>query len=65
MEKPRPKIITMHVFPPISIQDFDWQAVRDGYEGPDGDGVGGDPIGWGSTEEAAIADLLEREEEKS
>lgn len=46
-----PKIITNHVYPPISIRSFDWSAVRDGYEPPD-------LIGWGSTEQAAIDDLL-------
>ena len=47
-----PKIVTTHVYPPIPIRSFDWSAVLDGYEP-------GCPIGWGATEEAAIADLRE------
>lgn len=47
---------------PIPTRTFDWCAVRDGYEGPDGDGVGGDPVGYGMTELAAIQDLLDEEE---
>jgi hypothetical protein len=39
---------------PIPMRQFDWEAVRDGYEG-------GDPLGLGATEEEAIADLLEQE----
>lgn len=49
-------IITNHVFPPIPIRTHDWSAYRDGYEA-------GDPIGWGETKEAAIADLKEQEGE--
>ena len=41
--------------PPIPIRIFDWCAYREGYEPPD-------PIGFGLTKEAAIADLLATEE---
>lgn len=48
------KIRTDHVYPPIPLRDCDWSAVdADNYEG-------GDPIGWGPTEEEAIADLMEK-----
>lgn len=53
-------IRTEHVFPPIPDRRFDWSAVDDDtYDGP------GCPIGWGPTEEAAIADLKEKMEEQS
>jgi hypothetical protein len=48
------KIVTEHVYPPIPTRQFDWSACRDGYDE-------GELIGWGPTEEAAIADLLELE----
>lgn len=44
------KIATKYMFQPSHIRDFDWEAVSDSYEP-------GDPIGYGATEEAAIADL--------
>jgi len=47
-------IHTHHIFPPIPIRDFDWCAYRD----PEVT-----PYGYGRTEEAAIADLLEQEDE--
>ena len=40
-------IITQYVYPPIPIRSHDWCAYRD----PEGH------LGWGETEEAAIADL--------
>jgi hypothetical protein len=49
-------IVTSYDFPPIPVRDMDWSAVRDGYEG-------GDRIGYGRTEAAAIRDLLELEAE--
>lgn len=49
-------IRTEFVYPPIPIRDFDWSAVRDNYEP-------GCPIGYGRTEEAAIADLILQEDE--
>lgn len=51
------EIITTHVYPPIPIRSMDWSAVREGYE-PDSRCL----VGWGRTEAAAIADLLEQEE---
>jgi hypothetical protein len=49
------KIRTYHVHPPIPIRDWDWSAVdNDTYDGE------GCPIGYGRTEQEAIADLLEQ-----
>lgn len=45
-----PKIITEFINPPIPIRHFDWAAHFHGYEP-------GEPIGYGATEEDAIADL--------
>jgi hypothetical protein len=53
------KIRTYHVYPPIPIRDFDWSAVDD--DTYDGEGC---PIGYGRTEQEAIADLLELSKEK-
>jgi hypothetical protein len=54
-----PKIRTEFVHPPIPLRQFDWLAVDDNtYDGP------GSPIGWGSTEQAAIVILLEQLEKK-
>jgi hypothetical protein len=48
------KIRTEFIFPPIPSRQFDWTAIDDDtYEA-------GAPIGFGATEEAAIADLLEQ-----
>jgi len=41
---------------PIPDRNYDWCATLDSYEP-------GMPIGWGPTEELAIADLLERIDE--
>lgn len=49
---PEPVIKTSFVHPPIPVRGFDWCAVFDGYEP-------GCPIGYGETEEAAIANLRE------
>ena len=46
------KIITHNEFPPIPIRSFDWMATYDNYEP-------GSPIGYGATEQEAIADLVE------
>ena len=51
----KPKIITSYDPPPIPIRNFDWSAHRDGYEP-------GEPIGWGATEEEALADLAMQED---
>lgn len=58
------KIITDYDPKPSPFRDYDWCAYRDGYEGPDSDGVPGDPIGWGRTEQEAIDELHERESER-
>lgn len=56
------KIITSHICPPVPSRQFDWSATEDGYEP-------GDAIGYGATEDAAIADLrmqlLEAEAERN
>lgn len=50
------KIHVDYVHPPIPIRDRDWCATVDGYEP-------GDPIGWGATEQDAIADLMDQLED--
>jgi hypothetical protein len=52
------KIKTEHVFPPIPIRKFDWCAFDDNYEP-------GLPIGWGATEQEAIADFKAQLEEEN
>ena len=52
------KIKTYFVYPPIPIRNFDWQAVDD--DTYDGEGC---PIGYGSTEQEAIEDLLSKIED--
>ena len=51
------KIITEHIFPPIPIRQFDWQATEDGWDL-------GLPIGHGATEQEAIDDLMALIEER-
>lgn len=51
-------IRTDNIFPPIPSREFDWCATDD--DRYDGDGS---PIGYGETEDAAIADLLEQLED--
>lgn len=51
----RIKVRTENVYPPIPIRDYDWSAVDD--DTYDGHGC---PIGWGSTKQAAIDDLVEQ-----
>jgi hypothetical protein len=48
------KIIVTQERPPVPSRDFDYSAVRDGYDE-------GDLIGYGATEADAIKDLLEQE----
>ena len=50
-------ILTLKIKPdywpkPIPLRQFDWSAVTDNYEP-------GDPVGYGATQNEAIADLLE------
>lgn len=52
------KILTAHMFPPIPLRSMDWSAVTDEYDL-------GHPIGWGRTEQDAMADLLAQLEEQS
>jgi hypothetical protein len=47
-------IETTHIYPPIPIRNFDWEATRSDYDE-------GDPIGYGKTEDEAIQNLLELE----
>ena len=49
----RREIITSFQNPPIPTRDYDWAAYTTDYEG-------GDPIGYGPTESAAIEDLLDQ-----
>ena len=50
------KITTTFIYPPIPVRHFDWSAIDDNYEP-------GQPIGYGSTEEEAISDLLSQLED--
>ena len=50
------KIITSYDFLPVPIRDYDWSAIREGYEP-------GDLIGFGRTEQDAINDLVFQENE--
>jgi hypothetical protein len=54
------KIVTYFWMKPIPQRKFDWSAVTDNYEGGDGYGERGGPIGHGATEAEAIADLREQ-----
>lgn len=45
-------IVTEYIYPPIPTRTMDWRATLDDYEP-------GARMGWGATEQAAIADLLE------
>lgn len=47
------KIRTEFWAKPIPLRQFDWTAVSDDYEP-------GQPIGYGATEQEAIADLQEQ-----
>jgi hypothetical protein len=52
------KIKTNFEYPPIPIRDFDWSAIDDDtYDGAEDSHC---PIGWGRTEEEAIADLMQQ-----
>ena len=51
------KIITNYDYPPIPIRNYDWSAIREGYDE-------GDLIGHGKTEQKAIEDLLISESER-
>lgn len=56
------KIVTAHWLKPIPVNGFDWSAVTEDYDGaPDASC----PVGHGPTEEAAVADLLEKIEERN
>ena len=50
------RIITKFDPPPIGTRQFDWTALTEDYDL-------GSPIGYGRTEEEAIADLKEQLEE--
>lgn len=52
------KIVTEFVHPPIPVRNMDWSAVRGNY-----DPENSDHVGYGATEDEAIADLLALEEE--
>tara|TARA_R110000868_G_scaffold41899_6_gene142401 strand:+ start:76 stop:237 length:162 start_codon:yes stop_codon:yes gene_type:complete len=48
------KIVTSYDPPPIPLRHMDWSAIDDSSYEP------GAPIGYGSTEQEAIADLKEQ-----
>lgn len=48
------------IYPPIPLRQFDWSAIDD--DTYDGEGC---PIGYGATEDEAIADLLLQIEERT
>ena len=52
-----PKIKTEFWAKPIPLRQFDWSATEDSYEP-------GLPVGYGRTEQEAIADLLEQIEDR-
>jgi hypothetical protein len=54
------KIVTSYDHPPIGWRMADWSAV---YENFDGAEDSHDPVGRGSTEEAAILDLIDQTED--
>jgi len=61
------KIRTSHVMPPISCRTMDWAAWDGDTYDADCDERGyfsTSPVGWGPTEEAAIADLIEQINER-
>lgn len=47
------KFVTQYWKKPIPFRLYDWEATTSNYEA-------GDPIGFGATEQAAIADLCEQ-----
>jgi len=53
----RRRIITRHIYPPISDRRWDWCAYHDGDEELP------HLYGWGSTKEEAVADLAQIDEE--
>lgn len=53
------KIRTDFIYPPIPVRDFDWSAV-DGNTYDGAEDAGPQCIGYGRTEQEAIADLLEQ-----
>jgi hypothetical protein len=57
---PALRIITSFDYPPIPDRSMDWSAVREGYDGAEDSHC---IIGRGPTEQAAIADLIEKESE--
>ncbi len=59
------KISTSFDYPPIPDRQFDWSAIdSDTYDGAP-DTSPPSPIGYGPTEAAAIADLLEQIADRS
>jgi hypothetical protein len=49
-------IITSHDYPPIPIREYDWSAIREDYDA-------GDLIGYGRTEQEAIDNLKQQEDD--
>lgn len=61
------KILTDFWMKPIPLRCYDWSASTDNYDADaDQDGFfSTDPVGYGATEQEAIADLLEQIEERT
>lgn len=60
MNAPVRDIQTYYDPPPIPMRHFDWSAIdRNTYDGAE-DSANRHQIGWGRTEQEAIADLLEQ-----
>jgi hypothetical protein len=58
---PKSPIHPTHVYPPIPIRAFDWQAIDDDtYDGAEDSHC---PIGHGATEQEAVDDLRRQIEE--
>ena len=53
-------IVTQHICPPIPLRSHDWCAYDELLFDPENDFA---PIGWGKTEQEAVADLLRQIEE--
>ena len=52
------KIRTEFIHPPIPLREFDWSATYDDYDGAEDSDTRGH-IGYGRTEQDAIANLVE------
>jgi hypothetical protein len=64
-----PKILTYFSPPPLPFRDMDWMAVTEDYDaeftGEEDGYISPHPVGYGPTEEAAIADLMAQLEDRA